>query len=493
MNQSGEHKLIKGKTGLWQVVIGLEVHAQIKSASKLFSTASTRFGASPNAQVSLVDAAMPGMLPVVNRACIEQAVRTGLALKGTVQKRSIFARKNYFYADLPQGYQISQYEEPLVLGGEVIIDREDGTPYTIRIERLHVEQDAGKSMHDQHPEKSCIDLNRSGIGLMEIVSKPDMRSGEEAALYVAKLQTILRTIGSCSGNMAEGAMRADINLSICRPGANFGTRTETKNVNSLRFIRQTVEYETKRQISVLESGGCIHQETRLFDPASGTTKPMRSKEDAHDYRYFPDPDLPPLLLEQHEINDLAAQLPELPDARRARFIKDFGLGLDHATQLVSDPAMADYFERAAGSDPKRAANWILSELLGRLHKAGLELSQTKIKAEHIAQLVDLVREGVLSGRMAKDVFDQMFENGLAPAEIVEQQGLRQIDDNDAVMKLIEQIIQDNPVQCQQYLEGKEAVLGWLVGQVMKASAGSANPQIAGKLLRTRLAALAEQQ
>ncbi len=482
----GTRYTIEGKTGKWEVVLGLEVHAQISSASKLFSSAPISFGAGPNAQVSFVDAAMPGMLPVVNHECIMQAIRTGLALKGEVQECSVFARKNYFYADLPQGYQISQYESPLVFGGEVSIDLEDGSSKHIRIERLHVEQDAGKSMHDQHPDQSYIDLNRSGTGLMEIVSMPDMTTGYEAAAYFAKLQTILRYIGSCDGNMAEGSMRADINLSVNRPGEPYGTRTETKNVNSLRFIRQIVEYEAHRQIDVLEKGGTIQQATLLFDPSTGTTKTMRSKENAHDYRYFPDPDLPPLMISKDKINAVASTLPELPDAKKVRFIEQYGLSRYDSEQLVSAREIADYFEVAAQGNPKAAANWILSELFGRLNKAGLDIKGSPINAAAIGELVSLIDNKTISGRMAKEVFDAMFKTSKKPSDIVEEKGLRQITDTTLIEKIIDQVIEENPTQCQQYRDGKQSIIGWLVGQAMKASRGNANPAMVSQLLRQKL-------
>ncbi|MEM7070841.1 MAG: Asp-tRNA(Asn)/Glu-tRNA(Gln) amidotransferase subunit GatB [Pseudomonadota bacterium] len=478
--------IITGKTGDWHVVIGLEVHAQIKSESKLFSNAPTDFGGEPNTQVSLVDCAMPGMLPVVNEECMKQAIRTGLALNGQIQNRSVFARKNYFYGDLPQGYQISQYEDPIVFGGEVFIDLQNGQSKKIRIERLHVEQDAGKSIHDQHPKKSYIDLNRSGVGLMEIVSKPDISNAEEAAAYFAKLQTILRYIGSCDGNMAEGSMRADVNISVHRAGEALGTRTETKNVNSLRFIRQVVQYETKRQVEVIESGGKIIQETRLFDPKTGKTKSMRSKENAHDYRYFPDPDLPPFIVSDQEIDALEQALPELPDIKKQRFIDAYDLTPYDAGQLVARRMIADYFEQSVGGNAKASANWILSELFGRLNKAEKNIEDSPIKPDMVKALVQLIDDGVLSGKMAKDVFDEMFETSQSPAQIVKNRGLRQITDITELEQLVEKVLSEHPTQCEQYIAGKQSVLGWFVGQIMKASKGKANPAKVSELLRHRL-------
>lgn len=481
--------LIAGETGPWEVVIGIEVHAQIISKAKLFSGAATDFGAEPNCQVSLVDAAMPGMLPVVNAACIRQAVRTGLALNAAINKRSIFARKNYFYADLPQGYQISQYEEPIVGAGEVEIDLPDaaGTK-RVGIERLHLEQDAGKSLHDQHPQKSFIDLNRSGVALMEIVSHPDMRTAEEAAAYVGKLRSILRYIGACDGNMAEGSMRADINISVRRPGGEMGIRAEIKNVNSLRFIRQAVAVEAARQIALLEDGGAMHQETRLFDPERGETRPMRSKEDAHDYRYFPDPDLLPVMLDDAFIAACRDDLPELPDAKKHRFMADYGLGTYDAGLLTAERETADYFEQAAkaAGDAKRAANWINVELFAQLNKQGLGIAESPVTPQHLGGLIRLIGDGTISGKIAKDVFEEMVATGADPGQIVADKGLQQITDSDAIAGIVDDVIAANAGQVAAYRGGKTGLLGWFVGQVMKASGGKANPGLVNTLLRERL-------
>ena len=480
--------IIKGETGDWEIVMGLEVHAQITSKSKLFSGAATNFGGDPNEQVSLVDAAMPGMLPVLNAECVRQGVRTGLALKAKINKRSVFARKNYFYADLPQGYQISQYEEPVVGEGEVQIDLADGTSKSIGIERLHLEQDAGKSLHDQHPSKSYIDLNRSGVALMEIVSKPDMRSADEATAYVNKLRSIVRYIGSCDGNMAEGSMRADVNISVRKAGEPLGTRTELKNLNSVRFIRQAIEIEAKRQVKVIEGGGEIVQETRLFDPTKGETRSMRSKEDAHDYRYFPDPDLLPLELEDAFIDDCLKSLPELPDEKKARFMADYGLGAYDAGVLVADQETAAYFEEAAkaAGDAKLAANWITVELFGRLNKAGTDLSDSPISAKQIGELIGLIKDDTISGKIAKDVFDEMFETSKDPGAIVEEKGLKQITDTGAIESIVDDIIANNEGQVSAYRGGKTGLLGWFVGQVMKQTQGKANPGVVNKLLKDKL-------
>jgi len=480
--------IIKGETGDWEIVMGLEVHAQITSKSKLFSGAATNFGGDPNEQVSLVDAAMPGMLPVLNAECVRQGVRTGLALKAQINKRSVFARKNYFYADLPQGYQISQYEEPVVGEGEVQIDLADGTSKSIGIERLHLEQDAGKSLHDQHPSKSYIDLNRSGVALMEIVSKPDMRSADEATAYVNKLRSIVRYIGSCDGNMAEGSMRADVNISVRKAGEPLGTRTELKNLNSVRFIRQAIEIEAKRQVKVIEGGGEIVQETRLFDPTKGETRSMRSKEDAHDYRYFPDPDLLPLELEDAFIDECLKSLPELPDEKKARFMADYGLGAYDAGVLVADQETAAYFEEAAkaAGDAKLAANWITVELFGRLNKAGTDLGDSPISAKQIGELIGLIKDDTISGKIAKDVFDEMFETSKDPGAIVEEKGLKQITDTGAIESIVDDIIANNEGQVSAYRGGKTGLLGWFVGQVMKQTQGKANPGVVNKLLKDKL-------
>lgn len=479
---------LEGETGSWEIVVGLEVHAQVTSKSKLFSGAATAFGAGPNEQVSLVDAAMPGMLPVINEECVRQGVRTGLALNAKINPRSIFARKNYFYADLPQGYQISQYEEPIVGEGEILIDLEKGETRSIGIERLHLEQDAGKSLHDQHPSKSYIDLNRSGIALMEIVSKPDMRSPDDAAAYVTKIRSIVRYIGSCDGNMAEGSMRADVNVSVRKPGDAYGTRTELKNINSIRFVRQAIEVEARRQIEVLEDGGEIVQETRLFDPVKGETRSMRSKEDAHDYRYFPDPDLLPLELDEAFIEECRKSLPELPDDKKARFMSEYGLGAYDAGVLVAEQETANYFEEAAkvAGDAKQASNWLSVELFGRLNKAGISLSESPISAKQLGGLIHLIIDGTISGKIAKDVFDEMFETSKDPADIVEEKGLKQITDTGAIEAIVDQIIADNPGQVDTYRSGKTGLMGWFVGQVMKASQGKANPKAVNELLKSKL-------
>jgi aspartyl-tRNA(Asn)/glutamyl-tRNA(Gln) amidotransferase subunit B len=480
--------LIKGKTGEWEVVIGIEVHAQVTSKAKLFSGAPSAFGAEPNAQVSLVDAAMPGMLPVVNEEAIRQAVRTGLALNAKINKRSVFARKNYFYPDLPQGYQISQYEEPIVGEGEIEIDLENGETRTVGIERLHLEQDAGKSIHDQSPDKSLIDLNRAGVPLMEIVSKPDIRSGDEASAYVGKLRSILRYIGSCDGNMQEGSMRADINISVRKPGEPLGTRAEVKNVNSLRFIRQAVDVEAKRQIRLIEGGGSVDQETRLFDPNKGETRTMRSKEDAHDYRYFPDPDLLPVTFDDGYVETCRATLPELPDAMKHRFMDAYGLGAYDAGVLVAERATAEFFETAAKAcgDAKMAANWVTVELFARLNKAGLDLSESKVSAEALGGLLSLVKDGSISGKIAKDVFDEMFETGKPASEIVEAKGLKQISDTGALEGIIDALIADNPKQVETYRGGNPKIIGWFVGQVMKQTQGQANPGVVNQILKSKL-------
>ncbi|MEQ8443379.1 MAG: Asp-tRNA(Asn)/Glu-tRNA(Gln) amidotransferase subunit GatB [Alphaproteobacteria bacterium] len=479
---------IKGKTGEWEVVIGMEVHAQATTNAKLFSGSPTGFGADENTQVSLVDAAMPGMLPVVNEAAIRQAVRTGLALNAKVNKRSVFARKNYFYPDLPQGYQISQYEEPIIGEGEIEIDLDDGEIRTIGIERLHMEQDAGKSIHDQTPDRTLIDLNRAGVPLMEIVSKPDIRSPEEASAYVGKLRSILRYIGACDGNMQEGSLRADINVSVRKPGDPLGTRAEVKNVNSLRFIRQAAEVEAKRQVRILESGGEIVQETRLFDPNKGETRSMRSKEDAHDYRYFPDPDLLPIEFDDAFIDACREGLPELPDAKKHRFMEDYGLSAYDAGVLVAERETAEFFETAAmtGGDAKLAANWLTVELFGRLNKSGERLSDIKVDAEGLGGLIKLIADGTISGKIAKDVFDEMLETGASAAEIVDAKGLKQISDTGELEGIVDQLLADNPGQVDAYRGGKTGLIGWFVGQVMKATKGQANPKMVNDLLKSKL-------
>jgi aspartyl-tRNA(Asn)/glutamyl-tRNA(Gln) amidotransferase subunit B len=484
-------RLIAGATGDWEIVIGMEVHAQVTSHAKLFSGASTAFGAAPNANVSLVDAAMPGMLPVINEECVRQAVRTGLGLKAKINNRSVFDRKNYFYPDLPQGYQISQYKQPIVGEGTVTVsvgpDRQGQfEDIEIGIERLHLEQDAGKSMHDQHPTMSYVDLNRSGVALMEIVSKPDLRSADEAKAYLTKLRSILRYLGTCDGNMDEGSMRADVNVSVRKPGGAFGTRCEIKNVNSIRFVGQSIEYETRRQIDILESGGSIDQETRLFDPGKGETRSMRSKEEAHDYRYFPDPDLLPLEFDQAYVEELARHLPELPDAKKARFIEAMGLSAYDASVLVSEKAIADYFERAAaGRDAKAAANWVINELMGALNKAGHGIDDSPVSPEQLGAIVDLVKEGTISGKIAKDVFAIVFEEGGDPRAIVESRGLKQVTDTGAIEKAVDEIIAANPDKVEQ-AKAKPTLAGWFVGQVMKATGGKANPQAVNALVKARL-------
>ena len=480
-------QLVTGRTGNWEVVIGLEVHAQVSSKAKLFSGASASFGAAPNAHVSLVDAAMPGMLPVINRECVYQAIRTGLGLKAQINLTSVFDRKNYFYADLPQGYQISQFKHPIVGEGVLRIVLADGSTRDIGIERLHLEQDAGKSMHDQHPSKSYIDLNRTGVALMEIVSRPDMRSAAEAAAYVRKLRSILRYLGTCDGNMEEGSLRADVNVSVRRPGDALGTRTETKNLNSLRFIQQAIDYEVARQIELIEDGGTVDQETRLFDTNSGTTRTMRSKEDAHDYRYFPDPDLLPLTLTQAEVDELAAALPELPDDIRDRLINDYGLSPYDASVITDERETAAYYESAsAGQDRKLVANWMTVELFGALNKSGQSLGDCKVSPEMLAGLVGLISDGTISGRIAKDVFADMFESGKDAAAIVDEKGLKQLSDSGAIEALIDTVIAGNMDKVEEYRGGKDKLFGFFVGQVMKQSGGQANPGMVNQILKAKL-------
>jgi len=479
--------LVEGRTGLWEVVIGLEVHAQVSSQSKLFSGSSAAFGAGPNEHVSLVDAAMPGMLPVINRFCVEQAVRTGLGINARVNLVSVFDRKNYFYADLPQGYQISQYKQPIIGEGSITIDLKDGSTRQIGIERLHLEQDAGKSLHDQHPSKSYIDLNRSGVALMEIVSRPDMRSAEEAAAYVGKLRSILRFLGTCDGNMEEGSLRADCNVSVRRPGAPFGTRTETKNLNSIRFIAQAINSEVARQIEILEDGGTIDQETRLFDTSTGMTRAMRSKEDAHDYRYFPDPDLLPLVLDEAWVEEIRTSLPELPDALKARLISQYGLSAYDATVISEDRETAAFYEAVAeGRDPKLAANWMTVELFGALNKMGKTLADSPVTPDHLGALVGLIGDGTISGRIAKDVFAEMVETGSSPDAIIEEKGLRQVSDTGAIEAMIDAVLAENADKVAEYRGGKDKLFGFFVGQVMKASGGQANPGMVNQLLKSRL-------
>jgi aspartyl-tRNA(Asn)/glutamyl-tRNA(Gln) amidotransferase subunit B len=483
-----EKNLIEGRTAKWEIILGLEVHAQVISEAKLFSGASTKFGAEPNSQVSLVDAAFPGMLPVINKKCVEQAVRTGLGLKAEINLKSVFDRKNYFYADLPAGYQISQYTQPIVGKGTITLDMPDGSKRHVGITRLHLEQDAGKSLHDQHPTKSYIDLNRSGIALMEIVSEPDMRSSEEAAAYLKKLRSILRYLGTCDGNMEEGSMRCDVNVSVRKVGEPLGTRCEIKNVNSIRYVQQAIEYEARRQIEIIEDGGSIKQETRLYDPGKGVTRSMRSKEHAHDYRYFPDPDLLPLVLDPKWVSEIKATLPELPDEKRARFTKDFGLSDYDAGVLVGEKETADFYEAVAkGRDPKLASNWVSSELFGQLNKAGKGITESPVSADALGGLIDLIADNTISGRIAKDVFAEMFETGKPARQIVEEKGLRQVTDTGAIDAAIDDIMAKNADKVAEYRGGKDKLLGFFVGQVMKATGGKANPALLNERLKAKLA------
>jgi aspartyl-tRNA(Asn)/glutamyl-tRNA(Gln) amidotransferase subunit B len=477
---------IQGHTGEWEVVIGLEVHAQVVAKAKLFSGAATAFGAEPNTQVSTVDAAFPGMLPVINRHCVEQAVKTGLGLDAAINLTSVFDRKNYFYPDLPAGYQISQYQQPVVGNGRVEIDMPDGTTREIGITRLHLEQDAGKSLHDQHPRETYVDLNRAGIGLMEIVSEPDLRSAEEAGIYLRKLRTILRYLGTCDGNMEEGSLRCDCNVSVRKAGAPFGTRCEIKNLNSVRFVMQAIEIEARRQIAIIEGGGAIAQETRLFDTARGETRPMRSKENDFDYRYFPDPDLLPLVLDPEWVRQLKTELPELPDTKRARFVADYGLSAEEAGVLVAERAIADFFEDVAqGRDPKAAANWVTGDLFGALNRKGFGIEESPVTPAQLGGLIDLIADGTISGRIAKDVFAAMIETGADPSAIVEAQGLRQVTDTGAIEAAVDAALAANPAQVTQYAANPK-VLGFFVGQVMKATQGKANPALVNELLKKKL-------
>jgi aspartyl-tRNA(Asn)/glutamyl-tRNA(Gln) amidotransferase subunit B len=506
-------RFVSGATGDWEVIVGLEVHAQVTSESKLFSGASTAFGAEPNANVSLVDAAMPGMLPVINEECVKQAIRTGLGLKAAINLRSVFDRKNYFYPDLPQGYQISQYKQPIVGEGTITIsvgpDRQGNfEDIEIGIERLHLEQDAGKSMHDQHPTMSYVDLNRSGVALMEIVSKPDIRSSDEAKAYVTKLRTILRYLGTCDGNMDEGSMRADVNVSVRRPGDPFGTRCEIKNVNSIRFVGQAIESEARRQIAILEDGGSIDQETRLYDPAKGETRSMRSKEEAHDYRYFPDPDLLPLEFDQAYVDALAGALPELPDDKRARFVSEYGLSPYNASVLVAEKDRSAYFELMVheGAEPKSAANWLINEYLARVaaddsssksvvvEVAGLQIgvglglpsvAVGPVSAQANSAIVQMVTDGTISGKIAKDLLDIVIESGGDPRELVESRGMKQVTDTGAIEKAVDEVIAANPEKVEQ-ARAKPTLAGWFVGQVMKATGGKANPQAVNELVKAKL-------
>ncbi|MFZ1774694.1 MAG: Asp-tRNA(Asn)/Glu-tRNA(Gln) amidotransferase subunit GatB [Rhizobiaceae bacterium] len=484
-------RFISGAHGDWEIVIGMEVHAQVTSQSKLFSGAATTFGAAPNSNVSLVDAAMPGMLPVINEECVRQAVRTGLGLNAQINRKSVFDRKNYFYPDLPQGYQISQFKQPIVGEGVVTVsvgpDRQGQyEDVEIGVERLHLEQDAGKSIHDQHPTLSYVDLNRSGVALMEIVSKPDMRSADEAKAYLTKLRTILRYLGTCDGNMDEGSMRADVNVSVRKPGGEFGTRCEIKNVNSIRFVGQAIEAEARRQIAILEDGGSIDQETRLYDPAKGETRAMRSKEEAHDYRYFPDPDLLPLEFSQAFVDDLAQHLPELPDAKKARFVSAMGLSPYDASVLVSERAIADFFERVAeGRDGKQAANWVINDLLGALNRLGKDIEASPVSPEQLGTVLDLIKEGTISGKIAKDLFEIVLNEGGDPRAVAEARGMRQVTDTGAIEKAVDEIIAANPDKAAQARE-KPSMAGWFVGQVMKATGGKAAPQAVNDLVKAKL-------
>jgi aspartyl-tRNA(Asn)/glutamyl-tRNA(Gln) amidotransferase subunit B len=489
MDAVAKSKLIKGATGDWEIVIGMEVHAQVTSQAKLFSGASTAFGGEPNAHVSLIDAAMPGMLPVINEECVAQAVRTGLGLKAQINLRSVFDRKNYFYPDLPQGYQISQYKSPIVGEGEVVVDLPEET-IRIGIERLHLEQDAGKSLHDRHPTMSYVDLNRSGVALMEIVSKPDLRSSEDAKAYVMKLRSILRYLGTCDGDMEKGNLRADVNVSVRKPGAPLGTRCEIKNVNSIRFIGQAIEHEARRQIEIIEDGGTIKQETRLFDPVRGETRSMRSKEEAHDYRYFPDPDLLPLELAPELVESLRTSLPELPDEKKHRFMANYALSAYDADVLVAERESAEFFEAvvrdgARVRDAKAAANWVINELFGRLNKEGREINASPVGAEQLGIILDLLADGTISGKIAKELFEIVWTEGGDPRAIVEARGLKQVTDTGEIERAVDAIIAANPDKVEQ-AKTKPAVVGWFVGQVMKSSGGKANPQTVNTLLRQKL-------
>jgi aspartyl-tRNA(Asn)/glutamyl-tRNA(Gln) amidotransferase subunit B len=478
---------LEGRSGPWEVVVGLEVHAQVVSKAKLFSGAATAFGAEPNTQVSYIDAAFPGMLPVIDRVCVEQAIKTGLGLNAAINKVSRFDRKNYFYADLPPGYQISQYEHPIVGEGQIEVELSDGSTKTIGITRLHLEQDAGKSLHDQHSTKSFIDLNRAGVALMEIVSEPDIRSPEEAGAYLRKLRSILRYLGTCDGNMEEGSMRADVNVSVRKEGEPYRTRCEVKNVNSIRFAMQAVEAEARRQIEVWESGGEVRQETRLFDSGRGATRAMRTKEDAHDYRYFPDPDLLPLVLDQAWIDDLAAQLPELPDAKKARFIREYGLSAYDASVLVAEQTTAAFFETVAhGRDPKMAANWVTGDFFAALNRTGRTIEDPPVSAAHLGALLDLIADGTINGKIAKDVFETTIETGEDPASIVDARGLRQVTDTGAIDAAVDKVIAANLDKVVEFKSGKDKLFGFFVGQVMKAMAGKANPAVVNEVLRRRL-------
>ena len=479
--------MLQGNTGDWEMVIGLEVHAQVISEAKLFSGAATAFGAEPNTQVSLVDAAMPGMLPVINRVAVEQAVRTGLGLKAEINLVSVFDRKNYFYPDLPQGYQISQFPKPIVGQGTLILDLAGGETREVGITRIHLEQDAGKSLHDQHPSNTFIDLNRSGVTLMEIVSEPDMRTPEEAGAYLRKLRSILRYLGTCDGNMEQGSLRCDANVSVRRAGDELGTRCEIKNVNSIRFVQQAIDYEARRQIELIEEGGTVDQETRLFDSGNGITRSMRSKEEAHDYRYFPDPDLLPLEISQGFVEEIRASLPELPDAKKERFVSDYGLGTEDAGLLTAERATADFYEKVAkGRDPKLACNWVTGELFGVLNKSGLGIGDSPVSAAALGGLIDLIADGTLSGRLAKDVFEAMAETGKEASVVVEEKGLKQVSDSGAIEAEVDQVLQAYADKVAEYKGGKDKLFGFFVGQVMKATGGKANPGVVNEVLKKKL-------
>ncbi|EPX82221.1 Asp-tRNA(Asn)/Glu-tRNA(Gln) amidotransferase subunit GatB [Salipiger mucosus] len=491
-------KVIAGAKHDWELVIGMEVHAQVASRAKLFSGASTQFGAEPNSNVSFVDAAMPGMLPVINEFCVEQAVRTGLGLKAEINLKSAFDRKNYFYPDLPQGYQISQLYHPIVGEGEVIVDMEPGIARRVRIERIHIEQDAGKSIHDMDPTMSFVDLNRTGVALMEIVSRPDIRGPEEAAAYIAKLRQILRYLGTCDGNMQNGNLRADVNVSVCTPGAyerymetqdfsHLGTRCEIKNMNSMRFIQQAIDHEARRQIAILEAGGSVEQETRLYDPDKGETRSMRSKEEAHDYRYFPDPDLLPLELEQAWVDEIGANLPELPDEKKSRFVKDFGLSEYDAGVLTAEVANAAYFEEVAGSagDGKLAANWVINELFGRLNKEDHDITESPVSPAQLAGIIRLIKSDAISGKIAKDLFEIVYTEGGDPEKIVEERGMKQVTDTGAIESAVDEIIAANPAQVEKAKQNPK-LAGWFVGQVMKATGGKANPKAVNQIVSQKL-------
>jgi aspartyl-tRNA(Asn)/glutamyl-tRNA(Gln) amidotransferase subunit B len=485
------HKLLKGATGDWEVVIGMEIHAQVTSKSKLFSGASTEFGGEPNSHVSLVDAAMPGMLPVINEECVRQAVRTGLGLNAKINLRSVFDRKNYFYPDLPQGYQISQYKSPVVGEGEVVVELDGGRTATVGIERLHLEQDPAKMLHDKLPSQSLIDLNRCGVALMEIVSKPDIRDAEQAKAYVTKLRSIMRYLGTCDGDMEKGSLRADVNVSVRKPGEPLGTRCEIKNLNSINFIGQAIEYEARRQIEIIEEGGKIAQETRLFDANKGETRSLRSKEEAHDYRYFPDPDLLPLEFSQDFVDGLKAELPELPDQKKTRFVADLGLSAYDASVLVAERESAVFYETVLdrlanrARDGKMAANWVINELFGRLNKEGRDITGSPVNAEQLAAIIDLIGEGTISGKIAKDLFEIVWQEGGDPRALVESRGMKQVTDLSAIEKVVDDIIAANPDKAAQ-VKDKPQSLGWFVGQVMKASGGKANPQSVNDLLKSKL-------